>query len=183
MSEATPSAANKEAKPSADAAAAKPASGPALPVVLGAIIGALALGALSGAWLIGPRLVAARTSRPHAEPDKGHEGKAGKDENPAKSSVFRVDNIIVNPAGSQGTRFLMVSVAVEVPDEKVASRLRDHEVQIRDAIISALEGESLERLTQPGARDRVRERLATTIARIASTSGELHVYLPQFVIQ
>jgi flagellar basal body-associated protein FliL len=76
----------------------------------------------------------------------------------------------------------MVSVAVEVPAQALAERLREHQVRVRDVVVSVLERQTLESLTQPGARDRVKVDLADAIAPFVEGKRPT-VYLPQFVIQ
>lgn len=207
MSETTPespeakgSKESKDGKAGADAAPA--AAAPALPVLIGVIAGALALGGTLGALLIGPPLVqvrqkatlAARIAAAEAGPDakkhgkdkkKGKDGEHGGGE-AGKSPVYRIDNVIVNPAGSMGQRFLMCSVAVELEDEEFVEVLRTRDIEVRDIIISTLESNSLAQLTQPGARDSLRHRLASALHPVLGEAGadaHLRVFLPQFVIQ
>ena len=184
----------------ADAAQNAP-KGP--PVVLIAVIAAaLVAGAALGAMLLAPPLIAgrqkaelaARIAAAEAGPDakkkkdkgkKGDKGGAHGAEG-GKSPIYRIDNVIVNPAGSYGQRFLMCSVAVQLEDDAVVEALRSHEVEVRDAVISTLEGNTLEQLTQPGARDTLRARLASAIQPLLGHDAEdahLRVFLPQFVIQ
>lgn len=210
MSETTPapteakeSKETKEGKPGAEAAPAGKAAGPALPLLIGVIVGALAVGGALGALLIGPPLVqarqksalAARLAEAAAGP---HAKKHGKDKKPSgkdgehgggeagKSPVYRIDNVIVNPAGSMGQRFLMCSVAVELEDDHLVEVLRTRDIEVRDVIISTLESNSLVQLTQPGARDSLRHRLAGVLHPLLGEEGEhshIRVFLPQFVIQ
>ncbi len=186
MSEEKP----KTEKP-AEGEAAK-AAGPAPLIMISAAVGGVLVGAVCGLFLIGPRFApkaAAKTashgeeSAEDGEESGGHGKESGHGEKSgAKGAVFRLDNIIVNPAGSAGSRFLMVTVAVEVPEEKMEEKLRNKEVQVRDAVISILEGHSLQQLTMPGARDTLRAKIAATIIPLAG-SAKIKVYLPQFVIQ
>ena len=117
-----------------------------------------------------------------AKPAK-EKGKGGHGKEAEKAVVFRLDNLIVNPAGSHGTRFLMASVAVEVPDARVEARLRERDFQVRDAVIAVLERQSLETITAPGGRDSVKARLAETLGPMVGRGVPMHIYLPQFVIQ
>ncbi len=179
-----------EAKPAdARSAESRPAAPPgANPMLLvGAVALGLALGVTTGTFLVAPRVLAARSARPAAADEKAAKerggGAHGEKDRGKKGSLFRVDNIVVNPSGSQGTRFLMVSVAFEVPDEKAGAELREHEVEVRDAVISTLESQTLERLTRPGARDSLKRRLAAAVTPMTAGARWLRVYLPQFVIQ
>jgi flagellar basal body-associated protein FliL len=160
-----------------------------------AIVVSLTAGSLLGCLLIAPKVIAARNAQPAAparaeraegggeaqegEGKKG-EGKKGEGE---KSAVFSIDNIVVNPAGSAGTRFLMASVAFELSDEKAVEALREKEVQIRDAVITTLESQTLEMLAAPGSRDGIKRQLAVAIKPLVPGRKQLRVYLPQFVLQ
>jgi flagellar FliL protein len=192
MPEAAPAAPvsappSSPAPPAADkTAAAEPKSGKAggAPfLIIGVAAGALALGAVVGLFVVSPRIVAARAehtaSHEVAASDEGKEGKGGHD---SKVAVYRIENVIVNPAGSQGTRFLMASVAFELADPKVESRLRERDAQLRDAVTGLLESQTLEMLTRPGARDTLRRRLGGVVAPFTGGTP-VQVYLPQLVIQ
>lgn len=164
-----------------EAASAKPAGrkGPVWLVPAVALVAAL-VGAVVGALIIAPRFqpaapaVTAGLDPAPAEPAP---------EGPEKGPIFRVDNLIVNPAGSQGSRFLMISLAVETPDAKVDAVLRRQEARIRDLAISLLERLTMEALSTPGIRDSLKRQLSDTISAVAGTSTKLRVFLPQFVVQ
>jgi len=175
----------KEAKNPKDAqssAAAKPAGPPAgagLIVVLAVAAAALVGGGGIGMFLIAPAVVAARNApHPAAEPKK-EEGK-GKPK-AGKVTAYKMDNIVVNPAGSNGTRFLMASIAVEIDDPKVEAAVHDRDFEMRDAVVATLERQTLDMLTHPGARDTVRNQLEDAFTPIVGSRPR--VYLTQFVIQ
>ncbi len=171
----------------------KKAAGPAPLVLIAVAVVALLAGAGTGAFVVAPRFMPAAAAGAGGEKGKdGHgEKKDKKDkkeekghgEKEGKSSVYRVDNLIVNPAGSQGQRFLMASVAFDFADPKVNEEVRAREVAVRDAIISTFENQTLEDLTRPGARDSLRVKLHAVMLPIAGEDAEFEVYLPQFVIQ
>lgn len=164
------------------------AAGPAPLVLIGAIVAALVAGAAAGGFLIAPRLApkptAVGAAADHEAAGKKPKGKhgGGHGEN-AKGAVHRIENLIVNPAGSQGTRFLMTTIAIEVSDEKVGDALRDHDAEVRDIVIATLESQSLEMLTRPGSRDSVKRKIEKALAPLVEGAEWVHVYLPQFVIQ
>ena len=179
--------ARTEAKP-ATTTAAKPSLGAALPLIA-VIVVALAAGGAAGGLLVAPRILAARNATPAmsaAQAGESHGAAAKKSDKhgeAAKSSVYRLENLIVNPAGTQGTRFLMASVVFELPEEKGQEILREHEAQVRDAVIAALERQTLEQLTRPGAREQIKKELITAVAPITGEMHPVRVYLPQFVLQ
>jgi flagellar protein FliL len=187
---------HKEEKPEAakpDAAAAKP--GPPLPLI-GAAVGALVLGSVLGIFVLSPRFIASRPSADAAtaaaEGEKGGEkakgghgekAKGGHGEKAEGGAVHRIENLIVNPSGSQGRRFLMMSVAIEVPDSKYEAQLREHDAQLRDAILGALEGQSINVITSLGGRDSVRAAIQRVVEPMVADAEYVNIYLPQFVLQ
>lgn len=197
MSEDAKAPDERPAGPAAAAAATPAKGGPKIPplvLLIAVVVLALGAGAAAGALLVAPRIIHARQA---ALADAGH-GKGGKarkkprkesrsgKEGEGKTPVYKLENIIVNPADSQGQRFLMCSIAIESDDPKVLDGLREHEIELRDHVVTLLAAQSLESLTAPGARDSLRARL---LAAIRPTLGaddqdaELQVFLPQFVIQ
>jgi flagellar FliL protein len=151
------------------------------------IIGGAAVGGTVAAFVVAPRVIArqvhaAADSTRQADSSEGG-GKGGKGGEMKESKIVSFDNLIVNPAGSQGTRFLMSSVALEVDGADAEKRLRDHEIEIRDLITSILESQSMQTLTSPGARDSVKNRVSAAVQPFAGKAAGLRVYLPQFVIQ
>ncbi|MGE0555709.1 MAG: flagellar basal body-associated protein FliL [Gemmatimonadales bacterium] len=139
-------------------------------------------GGVVGLKVVGPMFVAKRVAAEHVSEGLEPAEDEGHGESAARGPMFKVDNLIVNPAGSQGTRFLMVSVAVETPDAHTEEQLRRQEPRIRDVIISMLERQTMESLSEIGIRDTIKARLSDTLVVI--TGGpRLRVFLPQFVIQ
>lgn len=145
-------------------------------------------GGAVGVMVVAPKLVARQAMAAGLEAEPGEEagedhGAAEGEAGGAKGPMFKIDNLIVNPAGSQGARFLMVSVAVETPDAAFEEHLRRREPQIRDVVIALLEQKTMEQLAQPGMRDTLKLQLSDTISVIAGVTKPLRVFLPQFVIQ
>ena len=164
--------------------------GPMLLMIAGLAGGSL--GGVAGAYLVAPRLAGASTpptatTAPAATPPAS-EGAASKGDKkdakaPSPAHIDRIDNVIVNPAGSDGTRFLMASVAYEIPDDPSEQALHAHEVQMRDDVIGVLETMTMQQLTAPHARDSIKVHLLVLARRILGPQTPIDVYMPQFVIQ
>ncbi len=143
------------------------------PVVLGAVaVVALLAGLGVGTVVVGPRVKGGdRTADSVVAPPPG-----------APPRIVRIDNVIVTPTSTAGTRYVIMSVAFEVPDEATEQRLHRAEVPLRDAIIGILESESLATLSRPGAREALKTTLGTLAARYAP-GARITVYIPQFLVQ
>jgi flagellar protein FliL len=137
-------------------------------------IAALVVGGGIGMFVLGPKM--------HGAAKPAVEAKAAQDAKPEAAKIFRLDNIIVNPAGTQGQRFLIVSIAIEVGTDPTLERLKNSEVPLRDAVTGMIERMTLPQLTQLGARDTVRAGVLVYARKFADDSA-VHVYLPQFLIQ
>ena len=172
-----------EEKPKAEAAGDAPAQPKQSPIILVVVmVVALVAGAALGGLLIGPQLAGGKVkAKPAAAAGEGKDehGKP-KDE---KVPILKIENVIVNPAGSQGMHFLMASFALEVPDPKLEARLKEHEPELRDLAITLLEGQTMQQLGTPGARDRIKLQFLQQIEPITGKNSNIRVFLPQFVIQ
>lgn len=160
---------------SEEAAAGTPAARPIWHAPL-LVVGAAIAGIAVARFAVVPRLLGHTTAEaPAAESTEHAESPPGR--------LFRIDNIVVNPSGSQGTRFLMAAVVIEVDNEAAEARLREREVQVRDMVTAVFESRTMEMLTTPGARDSLKRRLADTVTPLLPPRTSIKVYLPQYVIQ
>jgi flagellar FliL protein len=176
-------------------AAAAPAESAAPPapkkgLMIGLLVAGIALGGATGTFVVAPKLVPPvapavgdSTGEHGAEAEgEGEHGKKGEGE-AAAPKLVTLENIIVNPAGSQGSRFLMTSVALATEDEKLEASLRDRQVELRDRITTVLEVMTMQQLTAPGARDTVKVRIQSMVVSMIGGKPKLKVFVPQFVIQ
>jgi flagellar basal body-associated protein FliL len=132
-----------------------------------------------GGVVVGPRLAAPASA---AQEKPAEQAEHGESSDHAEKKMVRVDNLVVNPAGSEGLRFLMVSVAFAVRDPAAETRLRGSDVQIRDLVTGVFERQTMASLTRPGARDSLRISLAEAVKPLIG-NAPVRVFLPQFVIQ
>jgi flagellar basal body-associated protein FliL len=143
-------------------------------VIIAVAAVALIAGAGAGIFVLGPRLA------PHREVAQD----TAKPEPPSSNHkvILNVENLIANPAGSLGNRFLMASVAFEVADVETKEKLKEREVEVRDALLTTLQQEPVDSLTSPAAREGIKRRLAEALTPFAGAAPS-QVFLPQFVVQ
>jgi flagellar FliL protein len=170
----------------APAAEAAPAPGKKTGLLIGLILGGAVLGGALAAFVVAPRIIARQQPAvvdSAAAAEAGEHGKGGEGDGKEPAKLVQLENIIVNPAGSQGTRFLMASVAFAVSDEAGQKRLDDSKVELRDKVTSVLENMTMNQLTGPGARDSVKARIGAMASEMLGSKVAVKVFLPQFVIQ
>ncbi len=148
-------------------------------MLIGAVSVAMVAGVGMGGFVVGPRLAGAADGPAVANESHADEG----DHDAVEGKFFELENLVVNPAGSRGERFLMVSVAFEVPSDETVSLLHEREVQVRDVVSAILESQTLETLTRQGARENLKRALHDAVAELAGNPAWMRLYIPRFVIQ
>jgi flagellar FliL protein len=148
-------------------------------VVLIAAAGLLAGGA-TGMFGTGPLVVKRRLA------SAAHAAAGATDPAADKSApvvVHAVDNLVLNPAGSDGTRFLMVSATFQLRDAGADQIMRDHEAEVRDRMLEVLGKKTVEELTDPSRRETIKKELIAAVAPLFPAGSVRRVFFPQFVIQ
>jgi flagellar FliL protein len=178
----------EEEQPTDDASVAP--TKPSMMLAVAGLVGGLVIGGLGGSFALGPvlakKFAAPKTAEAATTDEKGgeedHEG--GKGEKKAGATVHMMENLVLNPAGSNGTRFLMAAVAAEVKDEKVKEELTGRDAEIRDAVLRILGERTVDQLADMSLREGIKKQLVDSLnARLGSKSAIKRVYFPQFVIQ
>ena len=131
--------------------------------------------------LAAPKVAEAATTEAESG-DEEHGSENG--EKKAGNTVHMMENLVLNPAASNGTRFLMAAVAAEVKDEKVKEEMTARDAELRDAVLRILGDRTVDQLADMSLRDGLKKELVDSLnARLASKTAVKRVYFPQFVIQ
>ncbi len=180
-----------------------------LPLVL-ALVG-LGGGGFAGMTVIGPKLtadlmknltpaeLAAHTPKKTAEGDEDEGGEhgdgavaegegaaaAGGEHGPAgPPPLYTISDLVLNPAGSGGTRFLMMSVAFDMKDSASVEVLKQRDAEIKDAVLALVGGKTVEQLAEVSAREPLKAEIKELVLKIAKQKKLIkRVSFPQFVIQ
>lgn len=156
-----------------------------LPLLLLAGIG-LAVGAGTGALLIGPMVAKKLAKTPVAIADSTEaapEEKGGSSLGTATPPVLLLDNLVLNPAGSGGSRFLLASIAIECADAKTLASLQGRDPELRDALLTALGAKTIDELTDVSSREQLKTEIQNTLGDRFGKKSIRRVYFPQFVVQ
>ncbi|HEY4219231.1 MAG TPA: flagellar basal body-associated FliL family protein [Gemmatimonadaceae bacterium] len=138
-------------------------------------VAGLAAGAAAGLFGIGPVLAQKRAAMP-APPPKVVEV-------PSTAVNHPIENLVLNPAGSNGTRFLMVTATFEVKDAAADALMKDHEAEVRDHLLAMLGKKTVDQLTDITQRDGIKTEAMDAVAPLFPKGTVLKVFFPQFVIQ
>jgi len=164
-----------------------------LPLVLALVLG-LGAGAASGLFVVGPALAKGISPEPaprahgkkaddstdaSASESGAKDGKGG----PAKQ-VYTLDNLVLNPAESGGTRFLLLSVTFETTNAALVEDMKARDAELRDAVLVTLGAKTVDQLADMRSREVLKAELTAATKKLFNKKNVvLRVYFPQFVIQ
>lgn len=97
--------------------------------------------------------------------------------------VFVVSDLIVNPAGTNGTRFLLTTIGIEVATPEAKAELQKKEIQVRDALISILTSKGLDQLARVDQREIIRNEIVSRMGDLMASGRPKNVYFGKFIIQ
>lgn len=99
------------------------------------------------------------------------------------SGIYAIKDIVINPAGTGGTRFLSVSFAFELESEELKAEFDAREAMIRDALITILSSRTVAQLTDPKQKEIVRYQIKKRVSDLMKTDELAGVYYTDFVLQ
>ncbi|HTX99584.1 MAG TPA: flagellar basal body-associated FliL family protein [Bacteroidota bacterium] len=119
-----------------------------------------------------------KESSKEAEASDEKEGGEG-----AGSHMYVVKDLIVNPAGTNGTRFLLITVGFETSTVEAAKEMERKEIQVRDALNSVLTTKGLDELANVAQREQLRGEILGKASEIIKSGTVSNVYFSKFIIQ
>jgi len=109
--------------------------------------------------------------------------KKKKPRDASKSVVFAIKNVVVNPAGTGGSRFLSISLGFELESADVVSEFERREPAVRDALITILSSKTVAQLTDPKQKEIIRYQIKKRVSKLLDTDELTGVYYTDFVLQ
>ncbi len=107
-----------------------------------------------------------------------------KKEKPSSVGIYVIKDLIVNPAGTRGTRFFLVSLGLEYSPPGAEDKLKQQEPRIRDKLITVLAEKTLAQLSDIRYRETLRQEIRRAVEEtLADEAKVLHVYFVKYVLQ
>jgi flagellar FliL protein len=97
--------------------------------------------------------------------------------------IYSVNDIIVNPAGTDGKKLLLTSIGFDVASEESFKELESKEILVKDMIITILSEKSLQNLKLWSYKDSLRQEIAGTMKNFLPGIQVNKVYFSKFIIQ
>jgi len=98
-------------------------------------------------------------------------------------AFYEIEDITVNPSGTDGTGFLVVSIGIQVDDESSINLIEQKKVIIRDAIISLLSRRTVDELSGIEAKNEVKREIGIIINNIIEKQAVKDLFFTKYVMQ
>ncbi len=115
------------------------------------------------------------------------ENKSG---NPAEKNkvelgkfIFLIEDVIVNPAGTEGKKLLLASIGFDLSNENEQQELKSKEVLVKDVIVSTLSSKNLEQLSDSSFRDKLKNEIGQKVINLIPDLKLNAVYFSKYIIQ
>lgn len=196
-----PAAADKEK--AAPEATAKPSGGgfaAFIPLIAAVVIAPVASWAI-GQFVLMPQLKkelaapidpAAAVAHAGAEAPAAEEGSHGKEEKGAhgkkgeavgNGATYEFENVVVNLAGTMGTRYLKTGFLVTGTDKSLRAAFENNKPKMVDVTINVLSSLSLADLEEAGSKNLIREKLIGAYNQAFGKKVVEQIYFSDFVVQ
>lgn len=128
----------------------------------------------------------------HAKPEEHGKPAEGKSEHGGgkekglvggKMSVPLSAKILVNVAGTMGTRYLLANVILVGANAEFKDKVANSDAQLRDVAANALSNKTIADLERPGARNLIRAELISVFNSVLGDGSVNDLYLTDFAIQ
>ncbi len=97
--------------------------------------------------------------------------------------IYSIDDIIVNPADTDGKRLLLTSVGLDVAKAEMENEIKTREPMVKDAIISTLSSKSIDQLDDSAYRDTMKTEIIGKLKRLIPMVAINNLYFSKYIIQ
>jgi len=127
---------------------------------------------------------AAAATAPAAPAESGGEAKGdGKGSADKVKSTVQITKMLVNVAGTMGTRYLMTSITLVGNTPDFTTKINDNMDQLKDLANSTLSSKTISDLEKPGARNVIRAELMTVFNNALGQPLVQEIYITEMAIQ
>lgn len=127
----------------------------------------------------------------HGEEEKakeeGHGEKSEKDKEVGQAgmpgTMFPLESFIVNLAGSEGKRFLKITIDLELDKAEAAEEVKARLPQVKDSILILLSSKSFEEIYTVQGKFKLRDEVISRTNSFLKTGKVKNIYFTEFVIQ
>ena len=121
--------------------------------------------------------------QPEQTPEAVGAGEAVEEVSPNLGIMFSLDPFIVNLAGSQGKRFLKVTVSLELSAPEVHAEVKENIQKIMDSILVLLSSKNFEDVYSVQGKFKLKDEITSRVNRFLILGHIKEAYFTEFIIQ
>ena len=150
-------------------------------MIIGIIVGLLVLG--GGGYYAYITFFQEKPVEEEASAEGEGAAKEGAKEEVNLGVMFPLDPLIVNLAGSQGKRFLKVTVSFELSTTEVHAELKENIQKVTDSILVLLSSKTFEDVYSVQGKFKLKDEVTTRVNRFLVVGHVKEAYFTEFIIQ
>ena len=120
---------------------------------------------------------------PAASGGDAHGGSHGAPGAGSKITANLSGKVLVNVAGTMGTRYLVASLTLVGKTPAFKMKVEENDAQLRDAASGILAAKTISDLEKPGMRNLIRMELLSAFNDILGPDAATEIYLTEFAVQ
>lgn len=97
--------------------------------------------------------------------------------------IYVVKDLIINPAHTNGTRFLLTTIGFKMSNMESVSEMGKKEIQVRDILNTILTSKTLDQLVSVSLRDSLRAEIGNEVKKVVQGGKLQNVFFGKFIIQ
>ncbi|MFP8488652.1 flagellar basal body-associated protein FliL [Gracilimonas sp. Q87] len=102
---------------------------------------------------------------------------------PKDFGTYEVGELVVNPANTNGKRYLLVEISVELDDKEHISKLDNNKMKLKQEVIETLSKRTIPELVKVEDRDSLRYELIDVINSVIEVRSVRNLYFTKYVMQ
>ncbi|MBD3276328.1 MAG: hypothetical protein GF372_13510 [Candidatus Marinimicrobia bacterium] len=116
---------------------------------------------------------------------KGKSSGDTEESSPAElnQNIYMLNDLVINPAASNGSRYVAMSIGLGVTEEKALEELQNREIQVRDAVNMLLSQKTLGKFIDIKERGALKQEILETINDKMVDYKVESIYFTEYVIQ
>lgn len=97
--------------------------------------------------------------------------------------IFVIKDMIINPAGTNGQRYLLTTIAFNVSTEEGMKSLEKREMAVRDLLNTVLTSKTMDQLIDVSKREALRQEIFGQSKTLVNNGVLRSVYFSKYIIQ
>lgn len=138
---------------------------------------------LTAKFLVPISLKNAAAASPQNPSEASHAVPAHDESETQEEFLFVIKDLIINPAGTNGQRYLLTTIGFNVSSEAARKEMEKKELAVRDALNSILTSKTMDDLIDVSKREMLRHEIYERCKELIKSGKLQSVYFSKYIIQ